>query len=177
MQEFWKNDRKCNLILKALKIFYAVFNPSNSVYIFLFSQLLKDPQVLFAGYKVPHPLEHKVVLRIQTTADYSPVDALNNAINDLMAEFSLLEERFKVFRFFFCLFEIKLKLYFFRHQFKSAKKVLIKFSKARSEALKNNVHRTEWIFYVLWLWIKINVKFFILNADSLFSTYIGLKVL
>lgn len=37
-----------------------------------FSQLLKDPQVLFAGYKVPHPLEHKIVIRVQTTPDYSP---------------------------------------------------------------------------------------------------------
>ncbi|XP_006801951.2 DNA-directed RNA polymerase II subunit RPB11-a [Neolamprologus brichardi] len=29
------------------------------------AQLLKDPQVLFAGYKVPHPLEHKIVIRVQ----------------------------------------------------------------------------------------------------------------
>ncbi|XP_063670252.1 uncharacterized protein LOC107973173 isoform X2 [Pan troglodytes] len=35
-------------------------------------QLLKDPQVLFAGYKVPHPLEHKIIIRVQTTLDYSP---------------------------------------------------------------------------------------------------------
>jgi len=33
-------------------------------------QLLRDPQVLFAGYKVPHPLEHKFVLRVQTIPDY-----------------------------------------------------------------------------------------------------------
>uniref|UniRef100_A0A914VSG0 Probable DNA-directed RNA polymerase II subunit RPB11 n=1 Tax=Plectus sambesii TaxID=2011161 RepID=A0A914VSG0_9BILA len=58
-------------------------------------QLLKDPQVLFAGYKVPHPLEHKFLLRIQTTADTTPADALTSAITDLMAEFSLLEERFR----------------------------------------------------------------------------------
>jgi DNA-directed RNA polymerase II subunit RPB11 len=62
----------------------------------VFSQLLKDPQVLFAGYKVPHPLEHKFLLRIQTTADTTPSDALTSAITDLMAEFSLLEERFRV---------------------------------------------------------------------------------
>jgi hypothetical protein len=31
-----------------------------------FSQLLKDPGVLFAGYKVPHPLEHYVLLRVRT---------------------------------------------------------------------------------------------------------------
>lgn len=56
---------------------------------------MKDPQVRFAGYKVPHPLEHKFVLRIQTTADYSPQEAFTNAITDLISEVSLLEERFK----------------------------------------------------------------------------------
>ncbi|XP_039292368.1 DNA-directed RNA polymerase II subunit RPB11 isoform X2 [Nilaparvata lugens] len=59
------------------------------------NQLLKDPNVLFAGYKLPHPLEHKFVLRIQTTAEHSPHDALMNAITDLVAELSLFEERFK----------------------------------------------------------------------------------
>ncbi|ELT94560.1 hypothetical protein CAPTEDRAFT_4697 [Capitella teleta] len=60
------------------------------------TQLLKDPKVLFAGYKVPHPLENKFVLRIQTVAEYSPQEAFTNAITDLMAEVSLLEENFKV---------------------------------------------------------------------------------
>ncbi|XP_050426115.1 DNA-directed RNA polymerase II subunit RPB11 [Adelges cooleyi] len=59
------------------------------------NQLLKDPNVLFAGYKQPHPLEHKFELRIQTTSDYTPQDALTNAITDLLAELSLFEERFK----------------------------------------------------------------------------------
>ncbi|KAG5675075.1 hypothetical protein PVAND_005010 [Polypedilum vanderplanki] len=59
------------------------------------NQLLKDPRVLFAGYKVPHPLEHKFVIRIQTTSNYSPEDAFMNAITDLMSELSLFEERFK----------------------------------------------------------------------------------
>ena len=63
---------------------------------FYFRQLLKDPQVIFAGYKCPHPLEHKVVLRVQTTPDYSPTEALRNAITDLLSEMSLLDERFKV---------------------------------------------------------------------------------
>lgn len=52
--------------------------------------------MLFAGYKLPHPLEHKFILRIQTTADYTPQDALMNAITDLLAELSLFEERFRV---------------------------------------------------------------------------------
>jgi DNA-directed RNA polymerase II subunit RPB11 len=60
------------------------------------NQLLKDPNVLFAGYKLPHPLEHKFILRIQTTSDYTPQDALMHAITDLLAESSLFEERFRV---------------------------------------------------------------------------------
>ena len=67
-----------------------------NIYTFLFSQLLKDPNVLFAGYKLPHPLEHKFILRIQTTSDYTPQDALMHAITDLLAELSLFEERFRV---------------------------------------------------------------------------------
>ncbi len=62
---------------------------------FTSSQLLKDPKVLFAGYRNPHPLEHKFVIRIQTTSNYSPEDAFMNAITDLMSELSLFEERFK----------------------------------------------------------------------------------
>ena len=34
-------------------------------------QLLKDPNVLFAGYKNPHPLEHKVVIRVQVCHYYT----------------------------------------------------------------------------------------------------------
>jgi DNA-directed RNA polymerase II subunit RPB11 len=51
--------------------------------------------VLFAGYKVPHPLEHKFVLRVQTTPDYSPQEALSNAITDLLSEVNSLETKFK----------------------------------------------------------------------------------
>uniref|UniRef100_A0A2I3TF89 DNA-directed RNA polymerase RBP11-like dimerisation domain-containing protein n=1 Tax=Pan troglodytes TaxID=9598 RepID=A0A2I3TF89_PANTR len=58
-------------------------------------QLLKDPQVLFAGYKVPHPLEHKIIIR--------PQEAFTNAITDLISELSLLEERFRT-----CLLPLRL---------------------------------------------------------------------
>jgi len=57
---------------------------------------LKDPKVLFAGYKIDHPLEHNFVLRVQTVDGYKPQDAFAHAITDLISEVSLLEERFKV---------------------------------------------------------------------------------
>ncbi|XP_065200805.1 DNA-directed RNA polymerase II subunit RPB11-like [Planococcus citri] len=60
------------------------------------NQLLKDPAVIFAGYKIPHPLEHKFVLRIQTnSSECAPQDVLSNAITDLISELSLFEERFR----------------------------------------------------------------------------------
>ena len=59
------------------------------------NQLLNDPNVLFSGYKQPHPMEHKFVLRVQTTTGYSPKEAVMNAIADLISELSLMEERFK----------------------------------------------------------------------------------
>ena len=37
----------------------------------------------------------QIVLRIQTTSDYTPNDAVMNAITDLISELSLFEERFR----------------------------------------------------------------------------------
>lgn len=63
---------------------------------FSFRQLLKDPHVVFAGYKVPHPLEHKFILRVQTTSDHMPQESIMNAISDLISELSFMAEKFKV---------------------------------------------------------------------------------
>ena len=82
---------RAQFILPAFRIHQIEHN-----FFMFFRQLLKDPQVIFAGYKIPHPLEHKFVLRIQTTPDYSPQEAFTNAITDLISEVSLLEERFRV---------------------------------------------------------------------------------
>ena len=58
-------------------------------------QLMKDPNVIFAGYKNPSPFVNQVIIRVQTTSDYTPNDAFMNALTDLMSELSLFEERFK----------------------------------------------------------------------------------
>lgn len=56
---------------------------------------MKDPNVIFAGYKNPSPFVNQVIIRVQTTSDYTPNDAFMNALTDLMSELSLFEERFK----------------------------------------------------------------------------------
>jgi DNA-directed RNA polymerase II subunit RPB11 len=60
-------------------------------------QLLLDPNVTFAGYRIPHPLDNKVELRIATDPNpkdrpyVSPRKALLNACTTLM----LLTQRLK----------------------------------------------------------------------------------
>ncbi|KAF7836056.1 DNA-directed RNA polymerases II, IV and V subunit 11 [Senna tora] len=58
-------------------------------------QVHRDPNVLFAGYKVSHPLQNKVELRIQTTIQSSPVQAYNQAINDLDKELDHMKNAFE----------------------------------------------------------------------------------
>eukprot|EP01083_Nonionella_stella_P217761 781576_1 len=46
-------------------------------------QLLQDDRVVFAGYKVPHPLLNEVVLKVRTNGAASPADCLMNSIDVL----------------------------------------------------------------------------------------------
>lgn len=57
-------------------------------------QLLRDPNVRFAGYIHPHPLIHRIDLKIQTTSStVPPVDCLTAAIEDLAGETDHLIEQ------------------------------------------------------------------------------------
>ncbi|KAA3453242.1 DNA-directed RNA polymerases II, IV and V subunit 11 [Gossypium australe] len=59
-------------------------------------QLHRDENVLFAGYKLPHPLQYKILVRIHTTSQSSPMQAYNQAINDLDKELDHLKNAFEV---------------------------------------------------------------------------------
>lgn len=59
------------------------------------AQLLKDDRVIFAAYKVEHPLFANFVLRIQTEDNYSPKEALKNACNALIAELRDILNKFQ----------------------------------------------------------------------------------
>ncbi|XP_062229137.1 DNA-directed RNA polymerases II, IV and V subunit 11-like [Phragmites australis] len=58
-------------------------------------QLHRDPNVLFAGYKLPHPLQYKIIVRIHTTSQSSPTQAYTQAINDLDKELEYLKQAFE----------------------------------------------------------------------------------
>lgn len=49
-------------------------------------ELLRNADVLFVGYKVPHPLDNMIELRLQTLAKSTPEEALRRAIANLRSE-------------------------------------------------------------------------------------------
>ncbi|KAL8934441.1 MAG: hypothetical protein Q9216_005913 [Gyalolechia sp. 2 TL-2023] len=78
--------------------------PSTSVFTFnkedhtlgnmLRSRLLQSPNVLFSGYKVPHPLFSSFILRVQTDGTLTPRQALVQACKDLVTDLGLLSREF-----------------------------------------------------------------------------------
>lgn len=50
-------------------------------------QLLRDPAVSFAAYKVPHPLEPQIVVKVQTKENKDPVITTTTALTALENEF------------------------------------------------------------------------------------------
>lgn len=59
------------------------------------SELLQDSRVLFAAYKVEHPLFARFKMRIQTMEGYDPKDALKNACNAIIKKLAILKTNFE----------------------------------------------------------------------------------
>lgn len=53
------------------------------------------PTILFAGYKVPHPLHPYFLLKIQTDGTVTPEAVLEQACTKLIGTMSSLETKFK----------------------------------------------------------------------------------
>lgn len=58
-------------------------------------ELINDPKVIFAAYKVQHPLFANFLMRIQTEDGYKPRTALKNACTRLISKLNVLNEKFK----------------------------------------------------------------------------------
>ena len=58
------------------------------------ARLLKSPHVQFSGYKVPHPLEAKFELRVQTDGEITPKGAIVWASSDILKDLATLSKEF-----------------------------------------------------------------------------------
>ena len=56
--------------------------------------IMKNPQVEFCGYSLPHPSENLLNLRIQTYGEITAVEALQKGLTDLMDMCDAVEEKF-----------------------------------------------------------------------------------
>lgn len=58
-------------------------------------QLHRDKNVIFAGYRIPHPLEYQMVVKIQTNGKKTPIKAMQTALQDLGEEVSDIRNKFQ----------------------------------------------------------------------------------
>ncbi len=58
-------------------------------------RLMEDPNVRYAGYRHPHPLEIFIELKVRTNGVKDPLDALKETVMDLSSEINTLENRFR----------------------------------------------------------------------------------
>uniref|UniRef100_A0A7S0XRG0 DNA-directed RNA polymerase RBP11-like dimerisation domain-containing protein n=1 Tax=Elphidium margaritaceum TaxID=933848 RepID=A0A7S0XRG0_9EUKA len=59
-------------------------------------QLLQDNRVLFAGYKVPHPLLYELVIKVRTNGEAPPTQCLMDSIDVLSANIKDTSDKFKL---------------------------------------------------------------------------------
>ncbi|KAK9322870.1 DNA-directed RNA polymerase [Lipomyces orientalis] len=57
--------------------------------------IMKNPDVEFCGYSIPHPSEAAVNLRIQTYGDITAIQALEKGLDDLMDLCDHIESEFR----------------------------------------------------------------------------------
>lgn len=50
--------------------------------------------MIFSGYKVPHPLEPKCILKVQTNGERSPIQAVEQACHDLILSLNQIRTKF-----------------------------------------------------------------------------------
>lgn len=56
--------------------------------------IMKNPEVEFCGYSIPHPSENKLNIRIQTYGNITAVEALHQGLDNLTELCSTVEEKF-----------------------------------------------------------------------------------
>mmetsp|Transcript_71622 Transcript_71622/g.184700 ORF Transcript_71622/g.184700 Transcript_71622/m.184700 type:complete len:225 (-) Transcript_71622:4-678(-) len=75
-------------------VVYSIWLEDHTLGNMLRMELLRNKDVLFAGYKVPHPYNHMIELRVQTLPKSSPEEAVRLAIRNLKFEMKSMLSQF-----------------------------------------------------------------------------------
>ena len=55
--------------------------------------LLRNPHVVFAGYRQPHPLTYNIEMTVRTDGTTTPKEAMNQALLDILKEIEIMENQ------------------------------------------------------------------------------------
>lgn len=80
----------------ATKTVFIFRNSTPTIGALLQSELLKDPNVTFAGYSCPHPLESKMIVTVITSGK-NPREVITNTFNNIIAKLDELDSAVKAF--------------------------------------------------------------------------------
>jgi DNA-directed RNA polymerase II subunit RPB11 len=75
---------------------FTIYNQDQTLGNLLKQELLNDKKnVLFTGYKKPHPLENCVKVKLQTVDEKHPVDILKKSVTNLIQFNDFLKKNFE----------------------------------------------------------------------------------
>mmetsp|Transcript_1681 Transcript_1681/g.2032 ORF Transcript_1681/g.2032 Transcript_1681/m.2032 type:complete len:129 (+) Transcript_1681:162-548(+) len=75
---------------------FTIAKEDHTVGNLLVSQLLKYSDVRFAGYRIPHPLEYILMIKLQTDGKKrDPIEAITQATKDRISELDQLKAEFE----------------------------------------------------------------------------------
>ena len=74
---------------------YTILKEDHTVGNVMRFELLKDKRILFAGYKVPHPLLYQLQIKVKTDGSCTPQTAMIDAVKNSIKTLDILEDKFK----------------------------------------------------------------------------------
>jgi DNA-directed RNA polymerase subunit L len=76
---------------------FTFHNSTATIGRLLQNELLQDPNVIFAGYSCPHPLETKMIVKLITSGK-NPREVITNTYNSLISKLDELHSAVETFK-------------------------------------------------------------------------------
>lgn len=73
---------------------FQIMNEDHTIGNLVRMQLHEDRCVVFAGYRIPHPLESKLQIMIQSNGQKTPIQAMDHTLDDLRSEIGSIKAAF-----------------------------------------------------------------------------------
>jgi DNA-directed RNA polymerase II subunit RPB11 len=75
---------------------FNIMNEDHTIGNLIRMQMLRNPDVVFAGYKMPHPLEKELIIKVRATDNTDPISVFKTSIADLRSEIAYMKAQIKI---------------------------------------------------------------------------------